>query len=155
MRIRGVEHADLLGVHRIERRSFPSPWPYRAFERHLDAPAFLVATRDPAADPEATIEERVVGFVVGDQMPNHGQPLGHVKDLAVDPDSRGEGIGRSLLERALGTLAGEGVRRTKLEVRASNETAIGLYRSVGFEPARRLPRYYDDGEDGILMVRFR
>jgi ribosomal-protein-alanine N-acetyltransferase len=40
----------------------------------------------------------------------------------------------------------------KLEVRDSNDVARSLYRDVGFEPARRVPGYYEDGEDALVMV---
>jgi hypothetical protein len=37
-------------------------------------------------------------------------------------------------------------------VRESNGPARSLYRDVGFAPARRVPRYYDDGEDALVMT---
>jgi len=161
VRVRDAERADLLAVHRIERASFPSPWPMAAFERHLTSPAFLVAVdergtgagddEDPASE---TIDAAsVLGFVVADLVPNHGRPLGHVKDLAVHPDRRGEGVGSTLLDRSLAVLRGESARSVKLEVRVGNESARSLYDAFEFEPLRRVPRYYDDGEDAIIMVR--
>lgn len=48
------------------------------------------------------------------------------------------------------TIAGATV--VKLEVRVSNDPAIRLYRSVGFESARRIPGYYGNGEDAYIMV---
>jgi len=86
-------------------------------------------------------------------VPNHGRPLGHVKDLAVHPDRRGEGVGSTLLDRSLAVLRGESARSVKLEVRVGNESARSLYDAFEFEPLRRVPRYYDDGEDAIIMVR--
>ena len=76
-----------------------------------------------------------------------------MKDIAVRPDRRGEGIGATLLERALSILAGEGTSRVKLEVRAGNEGAIRLYRGFGFSHHHTVPRYYDDGEDALVMLR--
>jgi ribosomal-protein-alanine N-acetyltransferase len=49
--IRDASRADLLSVVRIERTVFPDPWPYDAFERLLDAPAFLVAELNADATP--------------------------------------------------------------------------------------------------------
>lgn len=140
--IRQAKQADLLAVLRIERASFPQPWPFSAFEEHLGTPGFLVADRG----------DEVAGYVVADMVPNYGRDVGHVKDFAVRPDARGEGVGTRLLRQALAALAIEGATDVKLEVRESNEGAIRLYRSFGFAPARRIQHYYADGEDALIMV---
>ncbi len=141
--VREAVQADLLAVFRIEKGSFPQPWPFSAFESFLGEPAFLVACADG----------RVIGYVVADSVPNHGRSIGHVKDLAVSPNRRGEGVATRLLSRALSALAREGVCRVKLEVREGNEPALALYRQFGFERQRRIPRYYADGETALVMVR--
>ncbi|WP_435361029.1 ribosomal protein S18-alanine N-acetyltransferase [Haloarchaeobius sp. DFWS5] len=141
--IRPAERADLLAIYRIEKSSFPQPWPYEAFERFLSEPGFLVSTEG----------QKVTGYVVADCVPNHGNNLGHVKDIAVHPDRRGRGIGRRLLARAIATLSTQNATSVKLEVRESNETAKSLYEDFGFEVLRRVPRYYDDHEDALVMVR--
>ena len=140
--IRQAEQADLLEVFRIERACFPQPWPFSAFETFVGEPGFLVAVRDLT----------VQGYVVSDVTPNYGRDIGHVKDIAVAPDARGEGVGRRLLTEALARLAVAGAAVVKLEVRETNDVAQSLYRDVGFEPMRRVPRYYEDGEDALLMV---
>lgn len=142
--IRQAEQADLLDVFRLERSTFPQPWPFSAFESFLGERGFLVARARGTPD--------VVGYVVSDTTPNYGRDIGHVKDLAVHPDARGRGLGRTLLGQALETLAASGAALVKLEVRTTNDAAIGLYRSEGFEPLRRIPRYYADGEDAFVMV---
>ena len=155
--VRSADRADLLAVKRIENASFPQPWPYDAFERYLDAPGFLVAVEaTPSADGgggETLDAAEVVGFVVADLVPNHGEGLGHVKDLAVHPERRGDGVGESLLAAALGTLSAHSAASVKLEVRESNDPARELYGKFGFQPLRRVPRYYDDGEDALILVR--
>jgi ribosomal-protein-alanine N-acetyltransferase len=142
--VRAAGRADLLNVLRIERESFAEPWPYAAFESLLDAPAFLVAVGDD--------DQPILGYVVGDVTPNHGRDIGHIKDLAVRPDARGAGIGRRLLREALVELSLSGAVVAKLEVREGNDAARSLYREEGFEPTRRVPRYYGDGEDALLLV---
>jgi len=144
--VRPAGRADLLDVLRIERESFAEPWPYAAFESLLDAPAFLVAIGNDGD------ERPILGYVVGDVTPNHGRDIGHIKDLAVRPDARGEGIGRQLLREALFELSLSGAVVAKLEVREGNDPARSLYRAEGFEPTRRVPRYYGDGEDALLLV---
>jgi len=140
--IRPVERGDLLAVVRIERACFSDPWPYEAFDRLADEPAFLVAERDG----------EVVGHLVADVTPNAGRDIGHIKDLAVRPDARGRGTGRALLRAGLARLWSAGATVVKLEVRESNEPARSLYATEGFEPVRRAVRYYRDGEDALVLA---
>jgi len=95
----------------------------------------------------------VAGYVIADTVPNHGTPLGHVKDLAVRPDQRRGGVATALLKRALSVLAAAGSESAKLEVRADNDGAIRLYRRFGFEHRKTIPNYYSNGEDALVMVR--
>ncbi|WP_049922112.1 ribosomal protein S18-alanine N-acetyltransferase [Halopiger djelfimassiliensis] len=141
--IRPAERVDLLAVVRIENASFEQPWPYDAFDRFLGEPGFLVAVTDGA----------VAGYVVADVTSKFGRELGHIKDIAVHPDRRGVGVGSALLSRALAVLAARGADSVKLEVRRSNDGAKRLYREFGFEPLRRVPGYYGNDEDAIVMLR--
>lgn len=140
--VRTAERSDLLAVTRIERECFSDPWPYDAFRRLLDEPAFLVA-----ATADAT-----VGYVVADRTPTHGRDVGHVKDLAVRPGARGEGVGRTLLRSALARLRATGTAVARLEVRVGNDPARSLYAGEGFEPIRRETNYYRDGEDALVLA---
>ena len=142
--IRRTERADLLAIMRIENASFPQPWPYEAFEGFLTEPGFLVATDSTG---------RIAGYVVADLSPNYGRETGHIKDIAVHPDRRGNGVGSALLARALEVLAARGAHSVKLEVRRSNDAAQRLYHGFGFDSLRRIPGYYDDGEDALVMIR--
>jgi len=139
--VRQAERADLLAVSRIEQAAFPQPWPFSAFEQYLGGPGFLVAE-----------DNAIVGYVVADTVDTHVGTIGHVKDLAVHEERRGEGIGTRLLNRALAVLDGD-VREVKLEVRESNDTALGLYRTHEFEHRRTIPGYYSNNEDALVLVR--
>ncbi|MFB6070378.1 MAG: GNAT family N-acetyltransferase [Halanaeroarchaeum sp.] len=147
--IRRAVRADLLDVVRIERAAFSHPWDVDAFEQFVGQPGFLVA-ESPGGG--GAVGGDVVGYVVATGVQVNGTPMGHVKDLAVDPDHRGRGLGSTLLDRGLSILAGRGHDGVRLEVRESNETAIDLYRGFDFSIVRRYPGYYPDGEDAFLMV---
>ncbi|HEX9681017.1 MAG TPA: GNAT family N-acetyltransferase, partial [Anaerolineales bacterium] len=72
----------------------------------------------------------------------------------VDPAYRRKGIGERLLRAALECAADQGAELATLEVRASNDAALELYRKHAFEVVGRRPRYYrDNGEDALLMTR--
>ena len=77
---------------------------------------------------------------------------GHVISLAVMPHARRKGIAEKLLRKAIEAIKNKGVKEVYLEVRISNIPAINLYRKLGFKIAKRIPRYYADGEDAYVML---
>jgi ribosomal protein S18 acetylase RimI-like enzyme len=56
-----------------------------------------------------------------------------LEDLYVADDARGTGLGRALLEAALGRARERGCARVELDVNEKNEAALALYRSAGFD----------------------
>ena len=127
----------------IERRSFSSPWSAGLFLHELKVPF----SRTIAAWVEQGRKQRLVGYVcrwlVGDEI--------HILNLAVDPDYRGEGIGRSLVELVLGEALERSVSQVTLEVRKENSAARSLYRKLGFVECGQRRNYYGRGEDAIIM----
>ncbi len=72
--------------------------------------------------------------------------------LFVDESFRGRGFARSLLLETMGELKDRfSARAIHLEVRASNQAALAVYNSCGFSLIGRRRRYYQDGEDALLM----
>lgn len=85
---------------------------------------------------------------------DHGGALG----MGLDAGFRGRGLGEALLGAALEHARRIGLERVELQVYATNEPAIALYRKFGFETegvkrrARKLDGRYDDI---IQMARLR
>lgn len=73
--------------------------------------------------------------------------------VATAPPWQRRGIARDLLNQVLAAVRAEGAVRALLEVRPSNGAAVALYSSLGFSEIGRRRRYYDDGEDALLMAR--
>lgn len=140
--VRSATRTDLVSIVQIERACFDDPWPYDSFEQLIAEPAFLVAETDGA----------VVGYVIADVRPDVGRDIGHIKNLAVHPHARNRGIGTTLLRTALARLHTRDVAVARLEVRESNAAARSLYANEGFDPIRRIRRYYRDGEDALVLV---
>lgn len=71
------------------------------------------------------------------------------------PQYRRQGLGRQLATKAIQAAHHVGIERVELEVFASNETAIALYRGLGFmtEGIKRRARKLDGKyEDNVLMA---
>ena len=75
-----------------------------------------------------------------------------INNLAIHPSYRRRGLGDWLLRRVLELGRTTGCRTATLEVRASNDEALALYRRNRFVPVGRRKNYYQwEGEDAILM----
>jgi ribosomal-protein-alanine N-acetyltransferase len=77
---------------------------------------------------------------------------GHVVSVAVLEEHRKKGIGRALVEEAIGGAKIKKADELYLEVRCSNNEAVRLYEKIGFIIKQRIKAYYRDGEDAYLMA---
>lgn len=103
---------------------------------------------DHSADHSAS---RVVGYAI---LRNTAETA-EVQRVGVVAELRRQGIGRGLLAELVDAARQRGCTEMLLEVAASNEAALGLYRSLGFTELSRRPGYYDGGtEDAIVMRRW-
>ena len=76
----------------------------------------------------------------------------HLMNLAVAPGARGEGLSRVLMDDFLAEARRLGVAEAWLEVAVTNDAALALYRSHGFEEVRVRRRYYQpEGVDALVM----
>jgi ribosomal protein S18 acetylase RimI-like enzyme len=55
-----------------------------------------------------------------------------IANVAVHPDSRRRGIARAMVRHALGMIRARGGRSVYLQVDAANESAVRMYREIGF-----------------------
>lgn len=75
-----------------------------------------------------------------------------VQTIAVAAEKRGKGLGRKLMDRLLEVAKQSGAEQVFLEVKASNVSAIALYRSLGFAQIDLRKGYYQpSGEDALVM----
>lgn len=131
---------DLDQVLAIEISSFPHPWQRQHFMDELNSTyAFPLSAFDPSG--------RLVGYICPMQLLDEG----HILDVAVDPALRGCGVGRLLVERVLADCRAAEASFVSLEVRESNLSAIALYKKMGFEEVGRRKKYYENGEDALMM----
>ena len=129
-------------VLRIERASFGrEAWPRSYFLELYGKCRELFLT--------AKVGRRMAGYSVTCVKDREAE----IASIAVHPDYRRQGVADALMGRTLRGLRAAGVRRVELIVRTGNLAGAGLYRAWGFRRVRKVRRYYEDGGDGILMVR--
>jgi ribosomal-protein-alanine acetyltransferase len=90
----------------------------------------------------------ITGIVIGRRVAEEAEVL----NLAVRQENRGKGEGRALLERLLEEYKGAGVSRVFLEVRESNEGAIGFYERWEFRVIGTRKDYYQGPVESALVM---
>jgi ribosomal-protein-alanine N-acetyltransferase len=136
-----MRRRHLRSVIRIEAQAEHRGWSvglYLAELRREHDRLYVVARRD----------EQVVGFA--------GLLLqdidAHVTTISVDSAHRGQRVGTRLMLVLARHAIARGAENMTLEVRATNEPAIALYRAFGMAPAGIRKNYYADlGEDALIM----
>ena len=141
MEIRSWTKADVQTIAQMEKRCFSDPW-------NEDA---LASVLQYAWQYTFLLEE-------GGQVCGYGcllcvYEVAEVANIAVDIPFRGRGYGEKLLGEMVKKAEELHAERVLLEVRESNEVAISLYEKFGFEKYGVRKRYYEDGEDAVLMEK--
>jgi len=78
---------------------------------------------------------------------------GHIVSVAVLPQYRRKGMAKALVAKAMENMRLYKAKQCFLEVRATNTSAINLYKKLGFEVTRTIRGYYADGEDAHMMTK--
>lgn len=92
----------------------------------------------------------MVGFVIGLVEPDH---TGHVTTVGVAPEHRRRRLANRLMAEVEQGFRLRHVRLVRLEVRSLNTAAQRLYENLGYAVTQRLPKYYSNGGDGLLMLK--
>ncbi len=129
MEIRRFEPADQGTVVELWQRCglvAPGNDPVMDIQRKLthDADLLLVGL----------VEEDIVASV----MVGYEGHRGWINYLAVDPDRRGQGLGRRMMESAEERLANLGCPKINLQVRGDNNAVVDFYRSLGYQVEDRI-----------------
>ena len=128
-------------VAELEKLCFADPWSQMSIESELRNlwSYWLVAVQD----------DQVVGYIGSQSSIDETD----VMNIAVHPQWRRQGIGESLINRLVDDLKNRGSHALMLEVRASNEPAIGLYEKLGFTQVGCRKNYYRNPKEDARILR--
>ena len=143
IRVRKMEAPDVPFVAELEKEIFPLPWSEEALQATLTDPhaVFLVA------EPFET--ERIVAYAGMYLAADEGE----ITNVAASPSFRKRGAASLLLKEAVRIARENKISQLVLEVRISNEAAIGLYKKTGFEVTGTRKGFYQfPPEDAYIMI---
>ena len=143
--IRPLTISQLDECWRLDQRCFLDG---EAYSR--DTFEYLLTAPEAVAYRIVTSSGAMVGFVIGLVEPDH---TGHVTTVGVAPDHRRRRLAQRLMKKVEDGFRLRNVRLVRLEVRSLNTPAQELYLSLGYSITQRLPKYYSNGGDGLLMVK--
>jgi ribosomal-protein-alanine N-acetyltransferase len=134
---------DIDAIAILEAAVQDFPWTRRHFADSLAAGHRLRVCRDGAA---------LAGFSVAMTVLDEA----HLLDIVVGREWQGRGMGAALLRGVMDEALGSGAGKIFLEVRASNEQAIGFYERFGFARIGLRRGYYPavtGREDALIYQR--
>ena len=91
--------------------------------------------------------ESAVGYV----GMHHILDEGYITNVAVHPAYRRRGVATALLEQLEKYAESHDMSRITLEVRASNDKAIALYKKMGYKKEGVRPGFYDSPKEDALI----
>ncbi len=136
-------HDDLDQVAAIETEAYPYPWSRQIFRDCLKVGYCCQVIE---------WNRQLNGYAIASVAVGEA----HLLNLCIAPSCRRAGLASTLLEAMLQASRRLGAIRIFLEVRPSNQPAIGLYRKFGFVEVGDRPRYYPapwGREDALIMAR--
>ena len=138
-----MDRSHIEEIAALEKECFSTPWTEQMLTDALfDSQAsFIVAEAE---------DGHILGYaglhVIVDE--------GYIDNIAVTPDARRHGVASALLD-VYCRFGAVNLAFLTLEVRASNQAAIGLYEKYGFQRAGLRPGYYQHPrEDAVIMTRY-
>jgi N6-L-threonylcarbamoyladenine synthase len=142
VQIRELTLGDLSALMELERELFAGEaWLESSMRSEIENPnTFYVGLFD----------QGLVGYAGLSSVP--ASFSADVQTVGVDPSQQGKGLGRKLMQLLLDRALAVGAETVLLEVRADNDVAIALYKSLGFEQIDLRKRYYQpSGTDALVM----
>lgn len=143
--IRPLTEKQLKEVLKLNLRCFKAGENYTKYTF-----AYLLSEPNTLSYRIVTPNGNMVGFIF---IMTHENGAGHITTIGIAPEHRRRGLGVKILQHTENALRKRDISMISLEVRVSNVAAQNLYRSLGYSIVQRLKEYYNNGEDGFLMVK--
>lgn len=142
--VRPLTNKQLKEVWKLNQRCFTNGenYPKTTLNYLLSAPNTL-------SYRTVTPTDEMVGFIFVTVQDG----TAHLTTIGIAPEHRRRGLAQMLINHVESALRQREINMICLEVRVNNFSAQKLYRQLDFAVMQRLNAYYNNGEDGFLMVK--
>lgn len=141
MIVRPLKESDLDTIIEIENSIYKDKWNKDAYLNDL--------VNDIAYNYVLEHEGIIIGYygfwVMFDNI--------DITKVSIRKEFQGKGLSKILMEDLFSRIASLDIVSITLEVRVSNIRAINLYSKFGFKEISVRKKYYQDGEDAIIMQK--
>ena len=141
MMITEMTAAHVAQVAELETLCFRDPWSERSIASELENKLALWLV--------ALDGDTLAGYIGSQTVIDETDMM----NVAVHPSYRRKGIAGELVNALVDALKMRQSHSLTLEVRASNDPAIGLYQKLGFAQVGRRPNYYRNPKEDALILR--
>ena len=133
------EHLSLIAS--LERATFSSPWSEKSLEFFLEELNFCVVLLN---------DGKLASYCTVSTVLDEAQII----NVATDIRLKRLGFAESVLKAAFDECVRRSITSISLEVRESNESAIALYKKLGFEVLGKRKNFYTEPiENALVMVK--
>lgn len=143
VKVRPLEKSDIDAIDFIEKSCFTHPWTRES----------IISDVSNCYSKYFVCEysEEIIGYIGARLILDEGE----ITNIAVIEEYRRLGAAKRMLEAFFEYCKSNGAAFVNLEVRKSNEAAIGLYKSFGFiKVGIRKNYYHSPVEDALLYTKF-
>jgi len=121
---------DIPRIIQIEQLAYSAPWSFSLFENSVNS------------NKDECWALKIKGEIQGYAITSHILDEAHLLNICIHPECAGKGLGRKLLKHLIDRALEKSTNMFFLEVRVSNQSAIDLYLSEGFNEVGIRPNYY-------------
>lgn len=134
---------DICEIAELEKMCFSEPWSEDSLKDEL--------TNDTARFYVLRDKENLLGYIGANNVCGEV----YITNVAVNENCRGKGYGKMLVNHLLKQSELEDALFVTLEVRESNENAIGLYENCGFKKIGERKNFYSKPtENGLIYTLY-
>lgn len=139
---RELGESDIDDLIELEKECFNYHWTHEQFLLGLKRKAFKVLG--------IRTDDGLIGYMAFSLIEDEMEIL----NLAVRPEYRRHGLGALLLQKSFEICVDKQIRKSFLDVKASNEPALALYRKFGYHQVGVRKKYYPDTKEDALLFRY-